>query len=126
MANINVLAGDFLQGGGEYRGSTLTLETALHPWPGINIPVGTIKTLELASAISGTRVENAIGLGLAGAMFLGPVGAAAGVMLANTETEVTFWVTLKDGRKLLAAADDRTYQRLLRQVARPDFFSSHE
>lgn len=126
MANIKVLAGDFLQGDGEYRGSTLTLETPLYPWPGVNVAVSTIKTLEVASAACGTRVETAIGLGLAGAMFLGPVGAAAGMLLARDETEVTFWATLRDGRRFLAATDDRTYQRLAQQVAGPDFFASHE
>lgn len=126
MANVKVLAGDFLQGEGEYRGSTLTLETPLYPWPGVNISVNTIKSLEIASSSSGTDVENAIGLGLAGAMVLGPVGAAAGMMLARNETEVTFWATLKDGRKFLAATDERTYKKLVGQITRPDFFSSHE
>jgi hypothetical protein len=126
MANVKVLAGDFLQGDGEYRGSTLTLETPLYPWPGVNIAVNTIKTIEVASEASGPHVETAIGLGLAGAMFLGPVGAAAGMFLARDETEVTFWVALRDGRRFLAATDDRTYRRLAQQIARPDFFASHE
>jgi hypothetical protein len=126
MAKIKVLAGDFLQGEGEYQGGALCIETPLYPWPGIKIAGANIKSLEVASEASGKKVEDAIGLGLAGALVLGPVGAAAGLFMASEQTEVTFWATLKDGRKLLAATDDKTYRQLAGHVAKPDFFSSHE
>lgn len=63
------------------------------------------------------KIDGAIGYGLAGALVLGPVGAAAGVMLAGEEKEITFLTTFKDGRKILAAADDRTYQKLSQHIA---------
>ncbi|WNW10481.1 hypothetical protein RRX38_04710 [Pseudomonas sp. DTU_2021_1001937_2_SI_NGA_ILE_001] len=112
MAKINVLAGDFLQGDGDYRADTLTLITPLHPWPGISFRRSDIQSMEVASQGHNKNIEGALGLGLAGALMLGPVGAAAGLMLAGEEKEVTFLATLKDGRKLLAATDDKTYRRM--------------
>lgn len=112
MARIKVLAGDFLQGDGEYCAGTITLVTSLCPWPGVSLKRADISHMEIASEASGTRMEDALGLGLAGALVAGPVGAAAGVMFAGEHKEVTFLATLKDGRKLLAATDDKTYQTL--------------
>lgn len=116
MARINVLAGDFLQGDGEYRSGILTLVTALFPWPGISFNHTDIQSLEIASQASSTNIDDAIGMGLAGALMLGPVGAAAGMMLAGEDREVTFMATLKDGRTLLAATDDKTFRRIARHI----------
>ncbi|MDF2643755.1 MAG: ribosome assembly protein 4, partial [Pseudomonas sp.] len=103
MAKIKVLAGDFLQGDAEYLAGTITLVTPLYPWPGVSLKQTDISHMEIASEAPTTRMENALGLGLAGALVLGPVGAAAGLMFAPEHKEVTFLATLKDGRKLLAA-----------------------
>lgn len=119
MAKINVLAGDFLQGDGEYRSGTITLVTPLFPWPGISFRHSDIQSVKIASQAHNRNIEGTIGLGLAGALVLGPVGAAAGMMLAGAEKEVTFLATLKDGRKLLAATDDRTYRSMAQQIDKP-------
>ncbi|MDB6049244.1 MAG: hypothetical protein JWR17_1990 [Pseudomonas sp.] len=124
MTKVKVLAGDFLQGDGEYHAGLLNLETPLYPWPGISIPVTSLKAIEVATTGSNKKLEDAISLGLAGALMLGPLGAAAGVIFANEETEVTFWVTLKDGRRLLAATDDGTFREIERGVRRPGNFVS--
>jgi hypothetical protein len=121
MAKIKVLAGDFLQGDGEYRSGTITLVTALHPWPGVSLKQSDIKHMEIASEASSTKMENALGLGLAGALVLGPVGAAAGMIFASEQKEITFMITLKDGRKLLAATDDKTFQRIALHTTPPEF-----
>ncbi|MEB0042491.1 hypothetical protein [Pseudomonas sp. MH10] len=126
MAKIKVLAGDFLQGEGEYQAGVITVETSLHPWPGITIPISSVKSLEIATTGSNKKIEDAISLGLAGALVLGPFGAAAGVILAGKETEITFWVTLKDGRKLLGATDDKTYRVISQTAKRPDYFVGAE
>ncbi|NUU37557.1 hypothetical protein [Pseudomonas sp. C2B4] len=117
MASITVLAGDFLQGDGDYRDGVFTLRTSLHPWPGITLPLSKIKHLEVANEESINNIKEAIGFGVAGAMLLGPIGAFAGFMLAGTETEVTFLATLKDDRKLLAAADSSTFEEISRKMA---------
>ena len=120
MTKIKVLAGDFLQGDGEYRAGTLTLVTPLFPWPGVSLKQSDIRNMEIASEASSTRMEDALGLGLAGALVLGPVGAAAGLMFAGEQKEITFLATLKDGRKLLAATDDKTYQTIAMHVTTPE------
>ncbi|WP_426139284.1 hypothetical protein [Pseudomonas sp. DWP3-1-2] len=125
MAKIKVLAGDFLQGDGEYFSGNIRIETPLHPWPGIRISGEALQSVEVASQVSSKRVDDAIGLGLAGALMLGPVGAAAGLMLAGQDTEVTFWATLKDGKKFLAATDDQTYRNIANHVAKPEFVTRH-
>ncbi|BCX69587.1 MULTISPECIES: hypothetical protein [Pseudomonas] len=117
MASITVLAGDFLQGDGDYRDGVFTLRTSLHPWPGITLPLSKFKNLEVANEDSINNIKEAIGFGVAGAMLLGPIGAFAGFMLAGKETEVTFLATLKDDRKLLAAADSSTFEEITRKMA---------
>jgi hypothetical protein len=126
MSKVKVLAGDFLQGDGEYHSGLLNVETPLYPWPGIKIPVTSVKSIEVATTGSNKKLEDAISLGLAGALVLGPLGAAAGVFLASEEIEVTFWVTLKDGRRLLAATDDRTYREIEGGVRKRDYFVGAE
>ncbi|MEX5687761.1 MULTISPECIES: hypothetical protein [Pseudomonas] len=117
MASITVLAGDFLQGDGEYRDGVFTLRTALHPWPGITLALSSFKSVEVANEGSINNIKDAIGFGVAGAMLLGPIGAIAGFMLAGKETEVTFLATLKDDRKLLAAVNGSTYDEIYRQFS---------
>ena len=75
MASITVLAGDFLQGDGEYRDGVFTLRTSLHPWPGITLPLSSFKSVEVANEESINNIKDAIGFGVAGAMLLG-VGLA--------------------------------------------------
>ncbi|UVM48527.1 MULTISPECIES: hypothetical protein [unclassified Pseudomonas] len=110
MAKITVLAGDFPQCDGEYHSGTITLKTALKPRLGKSFPVSEFKDLTVQNTESNKNIKSAIGLGIAGAMLLGPVGAIAGYLLAGNSTEVTFMATLKDGGKLLAATDCDTYR----------------
>ncbi|MDB5995289.1 MAG: ribosome assembly protein 4 [Pseudomonas sp.] len=112
MTRIQVLAGDFLHGQANYYSGYLIIETVLCPWPGTKVPVSDIKTLEISSETSTRNIPSALGLGLAGAMMLGPLGAAAGVMLAEDKKEVTFWVGLKDGRKFVGVTDAGTYSSI--------------
>jgi hypothetical protein len=83
MSKVKVLAGDLLQGDGEYHSGLFNLETPLYPWPGINIPITSVKSIEVATTGSNKKLEDAISLGFAGALVLGPLGAAAGVFLAS-------------------------------------------
>lgn len=117
MASVTVLAGDFLQGDGEYTDGVFTLRTSLHPWPGITLPLSSFKSVEVANEESINNIKDAIGFGVAGAMLLGPIGAIAGFMLAGKETEVTFLATLKDDRKLLVAVDGNTFDDIFRRIA---------
>ncbi|MBP5076157.1 hypothetical protein PUP68_18685 [Pseudomonas chlororaphis] len=110
MAKIIVLAGDFPQGDAEYLRGTITLKTPHKPRTGKSFFVSEFKDLTVENTDSNKNMKSAIGLGVVGAMFLGPVGAVAGYLLAGHNTEVTFLATLKNGQTLLAATDNETYQ----------------
>jgi hypothetical protein len=95
MASITVLAGDFLQGDGDYRDGVFTLRTSLYPWPGLTLPLSRLKSVEVANEDSINNIKQAIGFGVAGAMLLGPIGAFAGFMLAgkeHTRTGAGYWL----------------------------------
>ncbi|AHF67363.1 hypothetical protein PCH70_22100 [Pseudomonas cichorii JBC1] len=77
--------------------------------------------MEIASKASNRKMDDTIGFGLAGALMLGPVGAAAGMFLASEEKEITFVATLKDGRSLLAATDENTYRKMAQDIPVSDF-----
>ncbi|KIH82930.1 hypothetical protein UCMB321_3385 [Pseudomonas batumici] len=55
-------------------------------------------------------------------MVLGPVGAIAGLMLADEEKEVTFSLDFRDGRSLLCVTDGRTYRDIEAAAGKHAFF----
>lgn len=112
MARIQVLAGDFLHGQAAYYSGCINIETALYPWPGINVSVSDLRSLEIDHDASARSLPSALGLGMAGVMMLGPCGAAAGLMFAEDAKDVTFWAELKDGRKFAGVTDAETYLSL--------------
>lgn len=87
----------------------------LKPRLGKNFLVSEFKDLTVENVNSSKNIKRAIGLGVAGALLLGPVGVIAGYLLTGNDTEVTFMATLKGGQKLLAATDDETYQDISRR-----------
>ena len=109
---LTIKAGDFLQCEGEYSNGSLTLKTATHPSPGERIPVSRIKNITVANHEINRSLGGALGWGMAGALVLGPVGLVAGLWLGGKEEQVTFIATFKDGRKLTAVADSRTFSKL--------------
>lgn len=114
MGKIKVHAGDFLEGVGELRmfGTILNLKTEEHSWLGEDISVKELKTVETATEESVKKVAGTVGWGVAGAVVLGPVGLLAGLLLGGKGKEVTFVATFKDGRKMLATTDSKTYTKL--------------
>ncbi len=113
MAKMKVLAGDFLQGSGEYHGAVLSIESALYPWPGISINTSMIRSIEVVGREENKDSSNAWLQGAAGSLLMGQPGAAvAGFTPGNGCKEVTFLATLKDGRKLLASLDEAAFSRL--------------
>ncbi|HKS15237.1 MAG TPA: hypothetical protein VJS90_19580 [Pseudomonas sp.] len=112
MTRLTVQSGDFLQGEAEYRNGALTLKTTRSPSPGERISLARISDLKVANQESSRSIGSALGWGVAGALVAGPVGLLAGLWLGGKEEEVTFLATFKDGRKLLAITDGKTWSKI--------------
>jgi len=122
MTRLTVQSGDFLQGEGEFRNGSLTLKTPRSPSPGERISLARIADLRLASLESSRSLGTTLGWGVAGALVAGPVGLLAGLWLGGKEEEATFVATFKDGRKLMAITDGKTWSKIddtWRQHRRP-------
>lgn len=118
MARMKILAGDFLQGEGTYYNGVVTIETALYPWPGLQLPATTIRSVEVTGAEPTRAVGTSLVQAAAAGLVMGPLGAVAGFMLGDEHEEVTFMVTLRDGRKFLACSHDNTHEQLAQHIAR--------
>jgi hypothetical protein len=112
MSKLMIQSGDFLQGEGEYDNDIFTLKSDRNPVTGERIPIARIKHVTLASQETSKNLGSALKWGLAGALVLGPVGLMVGIWLGGKSEEVTFIATLKDGRKLMAITDGKTYSKL--------------
>ena len=112
MAKMKILAGDFLQGNGEYHGAVLSIESVLYPWPGITINTSMIRSIEVVGKEENKDISSALLQGAAGSLVMGPLGAVAGFMLGNEYKDVTFLATLQDGRRFLATLDETAFTRL--------------
>ena len=112
MAKVKVLAGDFLEGDGQYSFGSLVLKTEKHPWAGEAIPSTQLDTVDIATEESVKKIGGTVGWGIAGAAILGPVGLLAGLLLGGKKKEVVFVAKFKDGRKLMASTDSKTFTKL--------------
>lgn len=123
MTRLTVQSGDFLQGEGEYRNGALTLKTPRSPSPGERISLARIKELKLANLDTSRNLGSALGWSVAGALVAGPVGLLAGLWFGGKkDEEATFLATFKDGRKLMATTDGKTWSKIddtWRQHQRP-------
>lgn len=115
MAGFKVHAGDF--GKGEARCSFGQITFAWKPGDGFSfgetVAAKEIIQIDVATEDSVKKIGGTIGWGAAGAVILGPVGLLAGLLLGGRKTEVTFVAEFKDGRKMLATADSKTYTSIL-------------
>lgn len=68
-----------------------------------------IASVEKATEESVKRIGGTVGWGAVGAALLGPVGLLAGLLAGGRGTNVTFIARFKDGSKILATTDARTY-----------------
>lgn len=112
MTRLTVQSGDFLQGEGEYRNGSLTLKTPYSAFSGERISLARIHELRLASRESNRKLGSAIGWGMAGVLVAGPLGLLAGLWFGGKEEEFTFLATFKDGRKLMAITDGKTWSKI--------------
>ena len=112
MATIKVLAGDFIEGTGQLSWGSLILKTKEHNFLGETISLTELDTVDIATEENVKKIGGTVGWGVAGAVILGPVGLLAGLLLGGKNKEVTFVAKFKDGRKLMATADSKTFTKL--------------
>lgn len=112
MAKITVHAGDFRKGDGALHFGILVLPTDEKPFAGESIKVSELEEVDVASEESVKRLGGTIGWGVVGGVLLGPVGLLAGLLAGGRKKEVTFVARFKDGRKLLATTDNKTFTTL--------------
>lgn len=112
MAKVTVHAGDFTKGAGRFELGKLWLQTKAHPVAGESIPLSELESVDVASEESVKRIGGTVGWGVAGGVILGPVGLLAGLLLGGKGKDVTFVARFKDGRKLLATTDSKSFTKL--------------
>lgn len=112
MAKVTVHAGDFLKGTGSFGMGCFTLKTKPEQFVGETILVSKLASVEPASEERVKKVLGTVGWGAAGALMLGPLGLLAGVLIGGNKKEVTFIATFKDGRKLLATTDSKSFTKM--------------
>ena len=112
MSRLTVQAGDFLPGAGEFKDGAFTLKSISEPATGETIPLARISQMTVASQETNRHLGPSLGWGVAGALVGGPIGFFAGLYFGGRAEEVTFIATLKDGRKLQAIADRKTFSSI--------------
>lgn len=112
MAKVKVHAGDFPKGT-----ANLSFGVLSFPWQpgdgfsGKTIALSDLLEVDTASEESVKKIGGTVGWGAAGAVILGPVGLLAGLLAGGRKTEVTFVAKFRDGRKMLASTDSKTYRQ---------------
>jgi hypothetical protein len=114
---LKVLAGDFINTRGTSKcspaGFSLWPKDETFHWSPEQIPMSEIEILEQASEENVKKIGRTVLWGLAGAVALGPVGLLAGLLLGGKKTEITFFTKFKDGRKLVATVDSKTWANII-------------
>lgn len=112
MAKIKIHAGDFLEGDSQCSFNSLILKTEEHRLLGETIPLSELAVVDIANEENVKKIGGTVGWGVAGAVILGPVGLLAGLLLGGKKKEITFIAKFKDGRKILATTDNKTFTKL--------------
>ncbi|MNX86186.1 hypothetical protein D3C86_1180570 [compost metagenome] len=105
-----------MQGEGEYTDGAITVRTSKSPLQGEKISLNRIKEMTVANQESNRSLGSTLGWGMAGALVGGPIGMIAGMWLGGKEEEVTFVAKFKDGRKLMAITDAKTYTKMAKAL----------
>ncbi len=120
MSKVKVLAGSFEPTDGIWYKETFRLwsrGTRASSWipsvPNVQIPASHLQTFEIATEENVKRAAGTAGWAAIGLVALGPIGLLAGLILGGKGKDVTFIAEFRDGRKLLATVDSRTYTEIL-------------
>lgn len=112
FGSFEILAGDFQKSkNAQFAGGSFHL-----PVDGKflreKIPSGQVEDLDVASEENVKRMAGSIGWGVVGGLALGGIGVIAGLLAGGTKKEVTFVCKFKDGRRMLARADNKTFTEI--------------
>ncbi len=110
MSKVTVHAGDF-EGEGIVVSKSLYIKSKATNKKE-SILFQQFETVDIASEDTVKKAGGTIGWGAVGALTLGPVGMLAGLLLGGKKKEVTFVATLKDGRKLMATTNNKSFVQL--------------
>lgn len=114
MGAIKVIAGDFkICETSQFTSNTLLMHVDGKFWPEKIYPTD-LALVDVATEESVIRVGGAAGWGFAGSVVLGPVGLLAGLLLGGRGKDVTFICLLRDGRKFIATAPAKTFNKIKR------------
>lgn len=111
MATVKVHAGDFFKGDANLSFGMIFLKS-MEKILGEHIPISELQSVEIASEENVKKAGGTIGWGAVGAIALGPAGLLAGLLLGGKKKEITFVAKFKDGRKLLATTDSKSFTKL--------------
>lgn len=113
MAWLKLHAGDWGKGQGAYSFGSFALPIpGSHGWKNEAVQGSDLQEVSIATEENVKRAGGAVGWGLVGAATLGPVGLLAGLILGGSGKDVTFIAKFKDGRKILATTDAKTYTKI--------------
>ena len=119
MAEIQIHAGDFTTGKGSISVSanSFGLTQAWAPGDGFlgkadGFTKSDVEDVSIATEENVKKIGGTVGWGVVGATLLGPVGLLAGLLMGGRGKQVTFILKLKDGRKMLATTDSKTFTKL--------------
>jgi hypothetical protein len=113
MGKIIPIAGDFGERDFSFSSGAFKLPWKENIWDGEKLPVSQLDEIEIASEESVKKIGGTLGWGAVGGFMLGPLGLFAGLMVGGKKKEITFVAKFKDGRKLLATTDHKTYKQII-------------
>lgn len=110
MAKLVVHAGDWGKGTGQFSFGSFALPKG--GWSFEGVPMTALESVQIATEESVKKIGGTVGWGAAGAVLLGPVGLLAGLLMGGRGKDVTFIAMFKDGRKMLATVDAKSFTKI--------------
>ena len=113
---IKVHAGDFKTGNEHQFIKNFFLLKTKNKFFREKISVDKIEKIEIANEENVKRLTGMIGMGVVGAVLLGPVGLLVGILAGGHGKTITFICEFKDGRKFLGSTPYKVYQDMTANI----------
>ena len=114
MGKIKIHAGDYPKTGTHQFSFGNFILTPKESW-GLKTDTYTpsmVEEVTIASEEDGVRLFGAVGWGALGAVLAGPVGLLIGGVLGGRGKKVVFIAKFKNGKKILAETDSKTWTKI--------------